>query len=77
MCSLTVASALSKGTMAPSSSFSFEMSDSASSGVSKPISRALEEKVLPTPVVVNQPPNGGFKAWMQVFGAFLLFFNSW
>lgn len=23
------------------------------------------------------PPNGGFNAWLQVFGAFFLFFNSW
>jgi hypothetical protein len=23
------------------------------------------------------PPNGGWKAWLQVFGAHLLFFNSW
>ncbi|KAK2753734.1 hypothetical protein FQN55_000097 [Onygenales sp. PD_40] len=23
------------------------------------------------------PPNGGFKAWLQVLGAFFLFFNSW
>jgi hypothetical protein len=22
-------------------------------------------------------PNGGFKAWLQVLGSFLLFFNSW
>ena len=22
-------------------------------------------------------PNGGFKAWLQVVGAFFLFFNSW
>lgn len=23
------------------------------------------------------PPNGGFSAWLQVVGAFFLFFNSW
>lgn len=25
----------------------------------------------------EQPPNGGIKAWVQVLGAFMLFFNSW
>lgn len=23
------------------------------------------------------PPNGGFRAWLQVAGSFFLFFNSW
>lgn len=23
------------------------------------------------------PPNGGTRAWMQVIGAFVLFFNTW
>lgn len=23
------------------------------------------------------PPNGGFKAWLQVAGSFFLFFNCW
>ena len=23
------------------------------------------------------PPNGGFKAWLQVLGSFFLFFNCW
>jgi hypothetical protein len=26
---------------------------------------------------LNPPPNGGLKAWVQVVGAFMLFFNSW
>lgn len=25
----------------------------------------------------GHPPDGGFKAWLQVVGAFLLFFNTW
>lgn len=25
----------------------------------------------------GQPPDGGLKAWLQVVGAFLLFFNTW
>lgn len=26
---------------------------------------------------IPAPPNGGLTAWLQVAGAFLLFFNSW
>jgi hypothetical protein len=26
---------------------------------------------------VDSIPNGGFQAWLQVLGAFFLFFNSW
>jgi hypothetical protein len=26
---------------------------------------------------IDPPPNGGLKAWVQVLGAFMLFFNSW
>lgn len=25
----------------------------------------------------SPPPNGGFKAWLQVAGSFFLFFNAW
>jgi hypothetical protein len=35
---------------------------------------------LPTSLVPIQslaPPNGGFEAWLQVAGAFFLYFNSW
>ncbi|EJP65781.1 MFS monocarboxylate transporter [Beauveria bassiana ARSEF 2860] len=32
----------------------------------------------PPPTPTTEPiPNGGWKAWLQVFGAHLLFFNSW
>lgn len=31
----------------------------------------------PQPQPPAPPPNGGLQAWLQVFGAFLLFFNSW
>lgn len=34
--------------------------------------RALEQPITPPP-----PPNGGVVAWLQVAGAFFLFFNSW
>ncbi|KAK6355590.1 hypothetical protein TWF696_004690 [Orbilia brochopaga] len=34
---------------------------------------AAAANVLDAPV----PPDGGFKAWMQVFGAFFLFFATW
>lgn len=26
---------------------------------------------------VPRPPNGGLKAWLQVFGAFWIYFNTW
>ncbi|KZT64714.1 MFS general substrate transporter [Daedalea quercina L-15889] len=31
----------------------------------------------PTPLSANTAPDGGKKAWLQVFGAFFLIFNSW
>jgi hypothetical protein len=31
-----------------------------------------------TPAIGDEaPPNGGLVAWLQVLGAFFLFFNSW
>ncbi|KAL9612463.1 MAG: hypothetical protein Q9167_002935 [Letrouitia subvulpina] len=30
-----------------------------------------------TPSNAGSPPNGGFRAWLHVLGAFLLWFNSW
>lgn len=27
--------------------------------------------------VKDGPPNGGLEAWMQVFGAFFMYFNTW
>lgn len=35
----------------------------------------LEEPATELPI--GPPPDGGFAAWLQVLGAFLLFFNSW
>lgn len=35
----------------------------------------LEAQTTEKPV--GPPPDGGFAAWLQVLGAFLLFFNSW
>jgi hypothetical protein len=35
----------------------------------------LEATVTEKPI--GPPPDGGFAAWLQVLGAFLLFFNSW
>lgn len=37
---------------------------------------SLETQAAP-PVVASQPPNGGVKAWLQVLGSFILFFNTW
>ena len=37
------------------------------------------EEQKPTPPQSNDPgpvPNGGFQAWLQVVGAFMLFFNT-
>ncbi|KAH8820701.1 putative MFS monocarboxylate transporter [Xylogone sp. PMI_703] len=34
-------------------------------------------QTLPSVAQVAAPPNGGVKAWFQVLGAFMLFFNSW
>ncbi|KAI9730843.1 MAG: hypothetical protein M1834_005561 [Cirrosporium novae-zelandiae] len=31
----------------------------------------------PIPDTTSEIPNGGLKAWLQVLGSFLLFFNSW
>lgn len=35
----------------------------------------LEASVAEMPI--GPPPDGGFAAWLQVLGAFFLFFNSW
>jgi hypothetical protein len=29
------------------------------------------------PPSVDPPPNGGFKAWLQVLGSWMLIFNTW
>ncbi|EME85210.1 uncharacterized protein MYCFIDRAFT_65738 [Pseudocercospora fijiensis CIRAD86] len=31
----------------------------------------------PVVAAANPPPNGGLRAWLQVLGAFILFFNTW
>ena len=36
-----------------------------------------DDVVQPQPSSANEVPNGGLKAWLQVFGAHLMFFNSW
>jgi hypothetical protein len=35
------------------------------------------EKQLPEKPDDSSPPDGGTVAWLQVAGAFFLFFNSW
>jgi hypothetical protein len=32
---------------------------------------------LPSKVPASSIPNGGFNAWLQVAGSFMLFYNSW
>jgi hypothetical protein len=45
------------------------------------VSKEEESHEPPQPVVsnnqINEIPNGGLKAWLQVLGSFFLFFNSW
>ncbi len=39
---------------------------------------AIEAPANLTPAKGDEPPpNGGWLAWMQVLGAFFLYFNSW
>jgi hypothetical protein len=38
---------------------------------------AITTKLPSEPISVGDPPNGGLVAWLQVVGAFFLFFNSW
>lgn len=28
-------------------------------------------------LVKDEPPNGGLRAWLQVLGAFFMYFNTW
>jgi hypothetical protein len=37
----------------------------------------IPQAAQPQPAPSSPIPNGGFKAWLQVLGAHLLFFNSW
>lgn len=40
--------------------------------------KAAEESAPPPgPLGITPPPNGGTRAWLQVFGAFGVFFNTW
>lgn len=36
-----------------------------------------KNSTLEQPMTIFTPPNGGLLAWLQVAGAFVLFFNSW
>lgn len=36
-----------------------------------------EKQTAAQPAIPPPPPNGGLTAWLQVAGAFFLFFNSW
>jgi hypothetical protein len=58
----------------------FEKSSTPPSAVQMSEHDASEtEKQQPSkPVdIPSQPPDGGLTAWLQVVGAFFLFFNSW
>ncbi|KAF2719374.1 MFS general substrate transporter [Polychaeton citri CBS 116435] len=61
---------------------SFEANDTAEKGptehgTEQPANTTSELKPTPSPYNPGPPPNGGLKAWMQVLGAFMLFFNTW
>ena len=47
--------------------------------ISDPSSPTDEEKATPPAQkdAPEPPPNGGTKAWLQVLGAWMLFFNTW
>jgi hypothetical protein len=55
--------------------------DSSSPHSTLPVEESDGEKVVPVQEAASQtpspPPNGGLVAWLQVAGAFFLFFNSW
>lgn len=38
---------------------------------------SIKERIINEKEPVDEPPNGGLKAWLQVVGGFFLFFNSW
>ena len=42
-----------------------------------PAEPKIEAPAIPTANNAGPPPNGGLKAWLQVLGAFMLFFNTW
>lgn len=52
-------------------------SSSTAVSIQNPESRLQDEENEKQPPPADPIPNGGFHAWLQVFGAFLLFFNSW
>ena len=39
--------------------------------------KAIELQEHQPPEASNEVPEGGIKAWLQVAGAFTLFFNTW
>lgn len=47
--------------------------------VEKDTPKEISETVSPTPEVkpARTIPNGGLQAWLQVVGAFFLYFNTW
>ncbi|GFF58033.1 probable transporter MCH4 [Aspergillus udagawae] len=54
--------------------------DNLSEGSSPPSTLPVEETQVEKAQETQTPPpppNGGWMAWLQVVGAFFLFFNSW
>jgi hypothetical protein len=50
-----------------------------SNGLGSPSGKIIKETRIQTnkELTPPPPPNGGLVAWLQVAGAFFLFFNSW
>ena len=46
-------------------------------GGSTDLEEQPEEGMTTTISEKSEIPNGGFQAWLQVAGAFFLFFNTW
>lgn len=66
------------------SRFGFLFINSVSQALPEHAKRDTSNEASPRPEVAEAaptapptPPNGGMKAWLQVLGAFFLFFNSW
>src|SRR4051794_9486812 len=68
---------MSKPSTTTSSRASSPVSDAKTSKEARDL--PLAEQALPqdTTPAVSPPPDGGFQAWLQVVGSFLLFFNGW
>lgn len=69
---------MSDGKMAEADEAAMTANDSVSkNGDDSPGSSDGAPAPAPAPVPAASPPNGGLQAWLQVFGSFCLYFNTW